>query len=208
MHSHRNQLRGSTDVFICIMAWRLLSWTYNFFQCISFVFSSTMHIITLPHILPLQNPTFPQFISVKALLLLQLYLEYLDYTVHRGLLCMIQTSWMNFPKRAETNFVCVLQLYVPLIYSWHNPWLFFAGNPEGFAIDAYGRYVPTVDRFPSATGHQGLKPLCEKLAALGVVCGVHLVSGIPIRAVWEKTPILGTSVWVPLCASQHTWVSH
>eukprot|EP01120_Amphizonella_sp_Union-15-10_P002742 TRINITY_DN1303_c0_g2_i2.p1 TRINITY_DN1303_c0_g2~~TRINITY_DN1303_c0_g2_i2.p1 ORF type:complete len:459 (+),score=42.99 TRINITY_DN1303_c0_g2_i2:28-1404(+) len=67
-------------------------------------------------------------------------------------------------------------------------------NAYGVAIDEYGRYLPTPDRFPSAGpfGKSGFKSLCDLQLKYGVTCGVHLISGIPMRAVYDKLPILGT----------------
>jgi hypothetical protein len=69
-------------------------------------------------------------------------------------------------------------------------------DPFGFALDQYGRYIPTVDRFPSAVDGNGLNPLCTELLTLGVKCGVHLISGVPIKAAHLQSPILNSSFTV------------
>ncbi|WP_103061730.1 alpha-galactosidase [Actinomyces qiguomingii] len=60
-------------------------------------------------------------------------------------------------------------------------------------IDAYGRPLPAENRFPSAAGGAGFGPLAQAIHALGLRFGVHLMRGIPRRAVAANTPILGTS---------------
>ncbi|MBE6475008.1 MAG: glycoside hydrolase family 27 protein [Actinomyces succiniciruminis] len=60
-------------------------------------------------------------------------------------------------------------------------------------IDAYGRPLPAENRFPSAAGGAGFGPLAEAIHALGLRFGVHLMRGIPRRAVAANIPILGTA---------------
>lgn len=60
-------------------------------------------------------------------------------------------------------------------------------------LDAYGRVMPAVDRFPSAAGGQGFKPLASWIHAQGLKFGVHLLRGIPRKAVERNLPILGSA---------------
>lgn len=61
-----------------------------------------------------------------------------------------------------------------------------------YVMDQYGRYWPAVNRFPSAAGGMGFGPLAEYLHQRGLKLGIHLMRGIPVEAVKENTPILGT----------------
>ena len=62
-------------------------------------------------------------------------------------------------------------------------------DPAGAAIDGFGRWLPSPDRFPS-----GLKALCARLAEeRGVLCGVHLIGGVPIIAADRRLPIKGAA---------------
>jgi len=61
------------------------------------------------------------------------------------------------------------------------------------AADAYGRLVPAVSRFPSSANGQGFKPLADRLHAMHLKFGVHIMRGIPRQAVYAKTPIQGSS---------------
>lgn len=60
-------------------------------------------------------------------------------------------------------------------------------------IDANGRYLPSPRRFPSATGAKGFKPLADRVHALGLQFGIHIMRGIPRKSVTAKSPIVGTS---------------
>jgi len=66
-------------------------------------------------------------------------------------------------------------------------------NLEGVTIDEFGRCVPPTNRFPSAVNGAGFKPLADKLHALGLKFGIHIMRGIPRRAVEQNLPIAGTS---------------
>lgn len=66
-------------------------------------------------------------------------------------------------------------------------------NPEGVTLDEFGRCIPPANRFPSATGGLGFKPLADKVHAMGLKFGIHIMRGIPRRAVEQDLPIHGTS---------------
>ncbi len=61
------------------------------------------------------------------------------------------------------------------------------------SLDSYGRPIPAVDRFPSSAGGRGFKPLSDWVHSQGLKFGVHLLRGIPRKAVERNLPILGTS---------------
>ncbi|MGJ3629694.1 hypothetical protein AB5I41_27885 [Sphingomonas sp. MMS24-JH45] len=60
------------------------------------------------------------------------------------------------------------------------------------AMDAYGRLLPAPNRFPSSIGGRGFRPLADRVHALGLRFGVHLMRGVPRRAVERDLPVLGT----------------
>ncbi|MCB2379062.1 NPCBM/NEW2 domain-containing protein [Hymenobacter sp. BT635] len=64
-------------------------------------------------------------------------------------------------------------------------------NPE-FNLDPYGRFVPAVNRFPSAAGGKGFKPLADYMHAKGLKFGIHIMRGVPVVAVQRQLPILGS----------------
>jgi hypothetical protein len=59
-------------------------------------------------------------------------------------------------------------------------------------LDGHGRLLPAPNRFPSSAGGRGFAPLAAHFHALGLKFGIHLMRGIPRRAVAENLPILGT----------------
>ncbi|MBO9597806.1 MAG: glycoside hydrolase family 27 protein [Cohnella sp.] len=61
-------------------------------------------------------------------------------------------------------------------------------------MDEYSRLIPAVNRFPSASGGQGFKPLADYVHGLGLKFGIHIMRGIPRQAVHRDTPIKGTNV--------------
>ena len=62
-----------------------------------------------------------------------------------------------------------------------------------YVVDEYGRYLPAVNRFPSATGGKGFKSLADYIHSLGLKYGIHIMRGIPKLAVEKKLPIKGTN---------------
>lgn len=65
-------------------------------------------------------------------------------------------------------------------------------SPKGVMIDQYGRCIPAPNRFPSAANGVGFKALAEKIHAMGLKFGIHIMRGIPRKAVAENLPIAGS----------------
>ncbi|XP_051192751.1 uncharacterized protein [Lolium perenne] len=64
-------------------------------------------------------------------------------------------------------------------------------NSYGFDnIDQWGRPFPDPDRFPSSKGGNGFKQIADKVHAMGLKFGIHLMNGINTQAVNASTPIL------------------
>jgi alpha-galactosidase len=59
------------------------------------------------------------------------------------------------------------------------------------AMDAYGRLIPAVNRFPSSGDGLGFKPLADYIHGLGLKFGIHIMRGIPRRAVKANLPVFG-----------------
>ena len=66
-------------------------------------------------------------------------------------------------------------------------------NPV-FTLDPYGRFLPPVERFPSAANGKGFKPLADYIHSKGLKFGIHIMRGVPVAAVKQKLPVLGTKV--------------
>ncbi|MGH7975149.1 MAG: putative Ig domain-containing protein [Limisphaerales bacterium] len=65
-------------------------------------------------------------------------------------------------------------------------------NPEGVTIDNFGRCIPPTNRFPSAANGAGFKNLADQIHAMGLKFGIHIMRGIPRKAVEENLPIAGS----------------
>lgn len=78
---------------------------------------------------------------------------------------------------------------------WSDP----TARPHGYNPDAplhlddHGRLLPDPVRFPSSVDGRGFAPLADALHALGLKLGIHVMRGIPKRAVVLNTPVLGTT---------------
>lgn len=62
-----------------------------------------------------------------------------------------------------------------------------------YVLDQYGRFMPAINRFPSAAGGKGFKPLADYLHKKGLKFGIHIMRGIPVIAVKQNLPIKGTN---------------
>jgi hypothetical protein len=62
---------------------------------------------------------------------------------------------------------------------------------EAFAyrMDANGRYEPALNRFASAAGSAGFKPVSDYVHARGLKFGIHIIRGIPKGAAEKNAPI-------------------
>ena len=67
-------------------------------------------------------------------------------------------------------------------------------------MDGYGRLLPCPDKFPSSRSGAGFKPLADKIHALGLKFGIHIMRGIPREAAHKHLPILGSDVTADMAA--------
>jgi hypothetical protein len=94
----------------------------------------------------------------------------------------------NLARHGWQYIVVDIQWYEPAAKGWEY-------RPDAkLTMDAYGRLIPAVNRFPSAAGGRGFKPLADYVHGKGLKFGVHILRGIPRQAVAANTPILGSSV--------------
>ncbi|QTE31637.1 glycoside hydrolase family 27 protein [Pengzhenrongella sicca] len=89
--------------------------------------------------------------------------------------------------------------------AWYDPTARSHGYNAGapLTLDAYGRQLPAMNRFPSAAGGLGFGPLAAAVHALGLRFGVHLLRGIPRLAVDQALPVEGTA-WTAADAADRT----
>ena len=67
-------------------------------------------------------------------------------------------------------------------------------------MDEFGRLIPCLDKFPSSVNGAGFKPLADKIHALGLKFGIHIMRGIPRAAAQNHLPILGADVAADMIA--------
>ncbi|WP_369387008.1 glycoside hydrolase family 27 protein [Streptomyces sp. CG1] len=77
---------------------------------------------------------------------------------------------------------------------WYEPTARAHGyNPDApLVLDAYGRQLPAPNRFPSAAEGAGFAPLARQVHDLGLRFGLHIMRGVPRRAVAAQLPVIGT----------------
>lgn len=63
-------------------------------------------------------------------------------------------------------------------------------NFTELCMDEYSRLIPAENRFPSSAGGKGFKPIADKIHAMGLKFGIHIMRGIPRQAVHRNTPIM------------------
>jgi len=85
--------------------------------------------------------------------------------------------------------------YVVVDMEWFvkNPTAEGNSKDSVYSMDQNGRYTPAENRFPSAAGGAGFKPVGDYIHSLGLKFGIHILRGIPKKAVEENSPIAGSS---------------
>ena len=66
---------------------------------------------------------------------------------------------------------------------------------QDYVIDDYGRYLPSPTRFPSCMQdgvNVGFKPLADKLHAMGLKLGIHLMRGVPKSVLGSSYKLKGS----------------
>jgi hypothetical protein len=72
------------------------------------------------------------------------------------------------------------------------------------AMDRYGRLIPAPNRFPSAANGNGFKPLADYVHSQGLKFGIHILRGMPRRAVAANLPVWGTHIKAASIANVHS----
>ena len=110
--------------------------------------------------------------------------------------------------------------YAVVDYCWFNPgprdwdannnWQTFdvdwpsrkyPNNFNGMSIDKYGRLLPALNRFPSASNDKGFKPIGDYVHSKGMKFGIHIMRGIARDAVKKNLPVYGTKYFARDIAS-------
>lgn len=85
--------------------------------------------------------------------------------------------------------------YLTVDIQWFEPGAtgFEYRNGASLIMDEFSRLLPATNRFPSAAGGAGFKPLADYIHGKGLKFGIHLLRGIPRQAVLANTPIKDSS---------------
>ncbi len=85
--------------------------------------------------------------------------------------------------------------YVVIDAEWFvaNPTPGGNGAASVFSLDSFGRYIPAENRYPSAAGGKGFKPLADYIHSRGLKFGIHIMNGIPKKAVEANSPIANSN---------------
>ena len=116
-------------------------------------------------------------------------------------------SWDSFgptidEAQARANALAMAEHLLPHGYDiftvdiqWYEPGAtsFTYRNGAELVMDAWGRLLPAPNRFPSAAGGHGFRPLANEVHRLGLKFGVHLMRGVPRLAADRDLPIHGTN---------------
>ena len=86
--------------------------------------------------------------------------------------------------------------YIVLDMNWYAPYWpdIKDAQAESYNIDSFGRLQPDTVKFPSSCGGKGFKPLADYIHSLGLRFGIHILGGVPKKAVDANCPVKGTSV--------------
>ena len=79
--------------------------------------------------------------------------------------------------------VCDIQWSEPNAHSCHYK------NFTELCMDEYSRLIPAENRFPSSKGGKGFSVIAEKIHAMGLKFGIHIMRGIPRQAAHRNTKI-------------------
>ena len=71
-------------------------------------------------------------------------------------------------------------------------------------MDEYGRLTPALNRFPSAAGGKGFRPLADYVHSLGLKFGIHIMRGMPRVAAHRRLPIEGSEYFCNRAANPHS----
>jgi alpha-galactosidase len=100
-------------------------------------------------------------------------------------------------KKHGWNLVTVdIDWFLPHAKGWN-----YVPNAE-LTLDDFGRPMPAVDRFPSASDGRGFSSLASKVHKMGLKFGVHLLRGIPRKAVSRGLTIFGANIKAVSVANQ------
>lgn len=96
--------------------------------------------------------------------------------------------------------VCDIQWYEPEAGKYQWDYNAFAQ----LCLDEYGRVIPDPVRFPSSANGAGFKPIADKIHAMGLKFGIHIMRGVPRLAVHNRMKIKGTEIYCHTIAHRNS----
>ncbi|KAJ7295690.1 hypothetical protein O6H91_07G015700 [Diphasiastrum complanatum] len=144
--------------------------------------------------------TSQQFLIISCLMVSVAVAQELAITPPRGWNSYDSFSWTITEDQFLANAQIVATTlkssgyeYVVIDFLWFRMRLPGASvtSPGFDIIDEWGRPVPDPVRWPSTAGGKGFAPIAEKVHAMGLKFGIHVMRGISTAAVANNTPILG-----------------
>ncbi len=96
--------------------------------------------------------------------------------------------------------------YVVCDIQWSEPTAvgYAYNNFAELYMDEYSRLIPSPERFPSSAGGKGFRSIADKIHAMGLKFGIHIMRGIPRQAVHRNTPIKCEGVTARDIAKQYS----
>jgi hypothetical protein len=85
-------------------------------------------------------------------------------------------------------------IVVDIQWSEQNPKTHGYRPDADLAMDEFGRLIPAPNRFPSSANGRGFKPLAGYVHGKGLKFGIHIMRGIPRKAVDANLPIAGSKL--------------
>ena len=96
--------------------------------------------------------------------------------------------------------------YIVVDIQWYQPTA-VNHSYEPFSeltMDGFGRLLPAVNRFPSAAGGAGFKPLADYVHSLGLKFGIHIMRGMPRMAAHRHLPVADSPYFCHTAADPHS----
>jgi len=95
----------------------------------------------------------------------------------------------------ESEFLAAAQAQKTLLapYGWNTAVIDYLWYDNEQTIDANGRWMPSATKWPSSAGGKGLKPIADKIHAMGLSFGIHIMRGIPRKAFTANSPIANST---------------
>jgi len=95
----------------------------------------------------------------------------------------------------ESEFLAAAKAVKSILqpYGWSTVVIDYLWFDSEDGIDSNGRWLPSPSKWPSSTGGVGLKAVADQVHAMGLLFGIHIMRGIPRKAVTANSPIANST---------------